>query len=667
MKPFKLISPFVPTGDQPQAIDKIIENFQSGRKNQILLGVTGSGKTFTAASVIERLQRPTLVMAHNKTLAAQLFSEFREFFPENSVQYFVSYYDYYQPEAYLPMTDTYIEKDSSINQEIEKFRHASTHSILTRRDTIIVASVSCIYGLGSPEVYKQGGIVLKKGECIPRLLLTRRLAEIQYERNDFDLSRGRYRVQGDTILIYPAYEDYQLKITQFGDEIESLQMVDPLTHEVIDTLPEIEIFPARHYLTPEIARLDILKQIEEDMRQEVAQFTKDGKLLEAQRLKQRVSFDLEMIKETGITSGIENYSRYFDQRAPGTPPSVLLDYFPPDFLLMVDESHITIPQVGGMYNGDKARKQTLVEYGFRLKAAMDNRPLKFAEFEERQGQTLYISATPGKYELEKATQEEQDIRVKTGKKARLVVEQLVRPTGIIDPEVEVRPVEGQIDNLMEEISARVKKGQRVLVTTLTKRMAEDITEFLQERGMKVQYLHSDIKTIERTEILQDLRRGTYDVVVGINLLREGLDLPEVSLVAILDADKEGFLRSETSLIQTIGRATRHLEGMVIMYADRMTGSMQRAIEETNRRRKVQQEYNLKHGITPASLNKPITIALPVAAETDGEMSKIGFQRLSRPDKIMYLEELREKMQQAALNLDFEGAAKVRDQIKLLQS
>jgi len=663
-RPFQLAAPFEPTGDQPQAIAQLTEGIKAGLPHQVLLGVTGSGKTFTMANIIQNVQRPTLVMAHNKTLAAQLFAEFREFFPNNSVQYFVSYYDYYQPEAYIPMSDTYIEKDSNINEEIEKFRHASTHAILTRRDVIIVASVSCIYGLGSPEVYRQANISLKVGDQMPRQLLTRRLSDIQYERNDINTGkRGTFRAQGDTVIIFPAYDDYQIRIEQFGDEIERIALLDPITGNVVQKIDGIEIFPARHYLAPEEDQSSILELMERDMRSEVAKFEKEGKLLEAQRLKQRVTFDLEMIRETGTTSGIENYSRYFDRRMPGTPPSVLLDYFPDDYLLMVDESHMTIPQIGGMYNGDKARKQTLIDYGFRLQAALDNRPLTFAEFKERTGQTIYVSATPGKYEMEEVRAEAQELRLQTGKTVNLVAEQLIRPTGIPDPEVVIRPIEGQIDDLLNEISIRVEQGQRVLVTTLTKRMAEDITEYIAEKGIKVQYLHSDIKTMERSQILQDLRLGTYDVLVGINLLREGIDLPEVSLVAILDADKEGFLRSETSLVQTIGRAARHLEGTVIMYANRITGSMERAISETNRRRAVQIAYNLEHHITPQSLNKPITVTLPSSADEEKAGEKAHYQRLPARDKAFYLEELKQKMQQAALNLDFEGAAKLRDQIR----
>ena len=664
--PFQLKAPFEPAGDQPKAIEQLVSNAKAGVPEQILLGATGTGKTYLMAQTIQRLQRPALILAHNKTLAAQLFAEFREFFPNNSVQYFVSYYDYYQPEAYIPRSDTYIEKDSNINEEIEKFRHASTHAILTRSDVIIVASVSCIYGLGSPEIYKKANIYLKVGESIPRIQLQRRLTDILYDRNDIDVKRGTFRVQGDTLTIFPAYEDYHIKVSQFGDEIESIHLVDPITQQRIETMQELEIFPARHYLAPEDDQSDILELIEKDMREQVTSFERQGKLIEAQRIKQRTVFDLEMIKETGTCPGIENYSRYFDRRAPGTPPSVLLDYFPKDYLLMIDESHISIPQIGGMYNGDQARKQTLVEYGFRLNAAKDNRPLTFLEFKERMGQTMYVSATPGKYEVERMRIAQQEARLEGKESQNLVTELLIRPTGIPDPIIEIRPIEGQIDDLLKEIHLRIERHERVLVTTLTKRMAEDITEFLSDRTIKVQYLHSDVKTIERSEILQQLRQGIYDVIVGINLLREGLDLPEVSLVAILDADKEGFLRSDTSLIQTIGRAARHPDGRVLMYANRITGSMERAIGETDRRRAIQLAYNVEHGITPQLLNKAITTALPRTADEEVAEAIANYKRMGAQEKAFHLDNIRGQMRQAALNLDFERAGELRDQLKEFQ-
>lgn len=655
-RPFKLVAPYKPTGHQPQAIEKLSSNLNDNVKNQILIGVTGSGKTFTMANVIEKTQRPALVLAHNKTLAAQLFSEFREFFPNNSVQYFVSYYDYYQPEAYLPASDTYIEKESTINQEIEKFRHASTHSLLTRRDTIIIASVSCIYGLGSPDVYKAANLNVSINSELSRIQFLRKLTELQYDRNDYETKRGSFSVIGERIVIYPAYEDFQIRITQFGNTVEKIELLDPVSGGIIDKPETIEIYPARHYLVTKEDQSDILKEIEVDLINEVSRLKEQNKIVEAQRLDQRVRFDLEMIRETGFTSGIENYSRYFDRRPAGTPPSVLLDYFPKDFLLFIDESHISIPQIGGMYNGDQARKQNLIEYGFRLKASKDNRPLTFKEFEERIGQTIFVSATPGKYEIE----------LIKGKN-ELVAEQLVRPTGVLDPEVEVRPTSGQIPNVITEIEERIKKGQRTLITTLTKRMAEDLTEYLVNKKIKVQYLHSDVETIERSNILQDLRSGIFDVVVGINLLREGLDLPEVSLIIILDADKEGFLRSESALIQTIGRAARHIEGKVIMYADKMTGSMERAINETNRRRKIQMDYNTEHNITPTSINKEIVRQLPTEKEEMKSQQKQTYQKMSRKEKIFYLDELQEKMRQAALQLNFEQAVEIRDLIKELTS
>jgi excinuclease ABC subunit B len=665
VKPFKLVAPFQPTGDQPTAIKQLVANLQAGMKEQVLLGVTGSGKTFTMANVIQQMQRPALVLAHNKTLAAQLFAELREFFPDNSVQYFVSYYDYYQPEAYVPRSDTYIAKEADINQEIEKFRHASTHALLTRKDVIIVASVSCIYGLGSPDLYKAANFILKVGERTSLTQLARRLGDMQYERNDVDIRRGRFQINGDILTIFPAYDDFVIRVSFFGDEVESLHLLHPVSFEKIETLTEIEIFPAKHYLTDETDRKDILKEIEEDMVKEVAALQAADKIVEAHRLKERVSYDLEMIAAVGSVNGIENYSRYFDRRTPNTAPSVLLDYFPKDYLLFIDESHITIPQIGGMYNGDRARKTTLIDYGFRLKAALDNRPLKFEEFESLMGQTIHISATPHERELSRAKAAAQEVRITTGQNLDPVAQQLIRPTGILDPEIEIKPLDGQIDDVISEVEKRIAKGQRALVTTLTKRMAEDISEFLLTRGIKVQHLHSDIETIERSRILQDLRLGTYDVIVGINLLREGLDLPEVSLVAILDADKEGFLRSSTSLVQTIGRAARHPEGKVIMYANRVTGSMQYALDETFRRRKIQEAYNAKHGITPVVMDKPISTTLPTEAASSKAERDAALKQLSPTEKKIYLDQLKEQMRQAALNLEYEQAAEIRDQIKKL--
>ncbi len=663
-QPFTLEAPFQPTGDQPAAIASMVAGIQAGAQDQVLLGVTGSGKTYSIANVIQQVQKPTLVLAHNKTLAAQLFAEFREFFPNNSVQYFVSYYDYYQPEAYIPRSDTYIAKESDINQEIEKFRHASTHALLTRRDVIIVASVSCIYGLGSPDLYKAGSFPIKTGERYNLSYVTRRLTDMVFERNDVDLRRGRFRVQGDTLTIFPAYEDQHIRLTFFGDEVERIDLLDPINQTVVQQPSEVTIFPAKHYLTDEADRKRILEEIRADLEKEVAALELAGKKLEAYRLRERTNYDLEMIAETGSVNGIENYSRYFDRRPAGTAASVLLDYFPKDYLMVVDESHMSIPQIGGMANGDAARKGTLIDYGFRLQAARDNRPLRFDEFRARQGQTIYVSATPAAYELGLAEEASRKLRL-AGTHVRTVSEQLIRPTGIPDPVVELRPVAGQISDLEMEILNRVAKGERTLVTTLTKRMAEDVTEYLLGKGVKVQYLHSDVETIERSKILQDLRLGTYDVLVGINLLREGLDLPEVSLVAILDADKEGFLRSTTALVQTIGRAARHPEGRVIMYADRTTDSMQRAIDETNRRREIQQEYNLKHGITPQYIVKAIRTTLPTAAEEEAALNRESFKSLSAVDRAEKLELLREQMRQAAENLEFERAAELRDLVREL--
>ena len=648
MQRFKLVSDFQPTGDQPQAIEKLVEGLQRGYKHQTLLGATGTGKTYVMAQVIERVQRPALVIAHNKTLAAQLYAEFRDLFPHNAVEYFVSYYDYYQPEAYIPRHDLYIEKDASINEEIERLRLAATTSLLTRRDVIIVASVSCIYSIGSPDEYGQDVVVLKRGEVRRRDRVLRHLVEIYYERNDYDFGRGKFRVRGDTLEVYPAYEELAYRIGFWGDEVERLTQIDPLTGEVLAELDEVQIFPARHFVTRQDYLPIALANIEKELEERLAELRAQGKLLEAQRLEQRTRYDLEMLREVGYCAGIENYSRHLSGREPGQQPWTLLDYFPEDYLLFVDESHMTIPQIRGMYHGDRSRKETLVEYGFRLPSALDNRPLTFEEFERQINQVIYTSATPGPYELEHSEQ---------------VVEQIIRPTGLVDPEVIVKPTEGQIDDLIGEINKRVQRGERVLVTTLTKRMAEDLTDYLLEMGIKVHYLHSEIQTIERVEILRDLRMGVYDVVVGINLLREGLDLPEVSLVAILDADKEGFLRSDTALIQTIGRAARHVNAQAIMYADRITDSMRRAIEETNRRRLKQITYNEAHGITPASIIKEIhdlTERVRAVAEEKAEYRVT--RRLPKDELTRVIKELEKQMHAAAEALEFEKAALLRDQI-----
>jgi excinuclease ABC subunit B len=657
MPPFRVVSEFRPTGDQPQAIEKLVEGLRKGYRHQTLLGATGTGKTYVMAKVIEAVQRPTLVLAHNKTLAAQLYAEFREFFPHNAVEYFVSYYDYYQPEAYIPRTDTYIEKDALINEEIDRLRLAATSALLSRRDVLIVSSVSCIYGLGSPEEYGRVVVTLRRGEVRRRERVLRHLVGIYYERNDAVLQRGRFRVRGDTLEIQPAYSEFAYRIEFFGDEIERITEIDPLTGEVLAEHEQVDIFPAKHFITPADKLEKALQDIEAELEERLAELRAAGKLLEAQRLEQRTRYDLEMLREVGYCSGIENYSRHLAQRPPGSTPWTLLDYFPEDWLLFVDESHMTIPQVQGMYHGDRSRKEVLVEYGFRLPSALDNRPLRFDEFEQHINQVIYVSATPGPYERQYSQQ---------------IVEQIIRPTGLVDPYVEVRPTRGQIDDLVNEIQKRVRVGERVLVTTLTKRMAEDLSDYLAELGIKVHYLHSEIHTIERVEILRDLRLGVYDVVVGINLLREGLDLPEVSLVAILDADKEGFLRSETSLIQTIGRAARHVHGTVIMYADTITDSMRRAIDETNRRRQIQEAYNKAHGIEPQSIVKAVrdltdrVISMRMAAEpaptyrADGE--RMASPRIPKEEIARVIKELEKQMKEAATALEFEKAAMLRDQI-----
>lgn len=645
-------------GDQPEAIRGLVEGVRAGKEHQVLLGATGTGKTFTMASVIQELQKPALVMAHNKTLAAQLYAEFKEFFPENAVSYFVSYYDYYQPEAYVPRHDLYIEKETEINEEIERLRLAATTALISRRDVIIVASVSCIYGLGSPEEFGKGTVRLKVGELYRRNALLRQLIESQYQRNDMELRPGTFRVRGDTLEIIPAYEDKRgYRITFFGDEVERIMQFSPLTGEIFDEPEEVPIYPAKQYLTDADRLKDAIRNIEAELEERLAFFKEQGKHLEAQRIEQRTRYDLEMLKEVGYCSGIENYSRHLDGRAPGTHPWTMIDFLPSDYLLIIDESHMTIPQIRGMYNGDRARKETLVEYGFRLPSAIDNRPLKFDEFEQVMGHTIYTSATPGPYEMAKADQ---------------VVEQIIRPTGLVDPEVEVRPTAGQVDNLIGEIRQRVERGERVLVTTLTKRMSEDLSEYLQELGMKVHYLHSEVETLERIGILRDLRLGVFDVLVGINLLREGLDLPEVSLVAILDADKEGFLRSGTALIQTIGRAARHVSGRVIMYADRITDSMKFAIDETNRRRAKQVKYNEENGIIPVSIHKAIhdlteEMSPKAVAEMRGEYKTKDVMDMPRNEIQKIISEMEKQMKEAAKNLEFEKAAALRDEMYELKT
>jgi excinuclease ABC subunit B len=649
-QPFKIHSALTFAGDQPQAIEKLVKGVARGEKDQTLIGVTGSGKTMTMAGVIERTQKPTLVLAHNKTLAAQLASEFKELFPKNAVQYFVSYYDYYQPEAYLPRTDTYIAKDSSINDEIDRLRHQATMSLLTRKDVIIVASVSAIYGLGSPEEYAKGAITLNVGKPYRRQDFLKKLVSIQYARNEIDFTRGSFRVRGDVIELYPSYEDNVLRFSFFGEQLEKITKIDGLTGELLEKLESVMIFPASHWAT-ERTRVDaVLPLIKRDLGIRLAELKKAGKLVEAQRLEERTTYDLEMLKESGYINGIENYSRYFDGRAPGTPPSVLLDYFPKNFLTFIDESHITLPQISGMERGDFARKKVLVDYGFRLPAAMDNRPLNFKEFNDRINQVVYVSATPRPYELEKSKQ---------------VVEQIIRPTFLLDPTIEIKPTLHQIDDLLEQVKLRVAKNQRVIVTTLTKRLAEELTEYLKELRVKVQYLHSEIDTLERLEILRDLRLGVYDVVVGINLLREGLDLPEVSLVTILDADKEGYLRDEIALTQTMGRAARHIDGHVIMYADKITGSMKRAMMVTERRRKIQEEYNKKHSLKPRSIQKKISEGRLAGAKQQEEVPVVR-ANMTPPERESFIKLLTEKMEVASRNLEFEEAAKLRDQISLLR-
>ncbi len=646
MAKFKLAAKYKPTGDQPSAIAKLTEGIDRGEKNQVLLGVTGSGKTFTMANLIANTQKTTLVLSHNKTLAAQLFNEFKLFFPNNAVHYFVSYFDYYQPEAYVPRSDTYIEKDSDINEEIDRLRHAATAALLSRKDVIIVASVSCIYGIGSVDDYGNMAVRLSVGERRVRDKLLRQLTDIQYHRNDMAFERGNFRVRGDVVDVFPAGEESAYRIELFGDTVEKITQINPLTGEVEKNLNELSIFPGSHYVTPEEKLKVALSKIRDESEERATWFRKNGKLLEAQRLEQRVKFDLEMLEQTGFVKGIENYSRYLTNREEGEQPATLMDYFPDDYLLLIDESHMSIPQVRGMYHGDRARKEVLVEHGFRLPSALDNRPLTFSEFERHMNQVVYVSATPAEYELSRSP---------------TPVQQVIRPTGLLDPKIEIRPVEGQVDDLIAEIRATTAKGQRVLVTTLTKRMSEDLSEYLQELNMKVAYIHSEVETLERTDILRDLRLGVYDVLVGINLLREGLDLPEVSLVAILDADKEGFLRSEQALIQTVGRAARHLEGRVIMYADHITGSMKRTIDETNRRRKIQEEYNIKHGITAKSISRAVEESMPRSTKSD--QPKLDLKKIPKDEYNHLIHDLTTQMDLAAANLEFEKAADLRDLIE----
>lgn len=651
MGKFQLVSDYKPTGDQPDAIAKLTSGLNGGAKEQTLLGVTGSGKTFTMANIIQNVQRPTLVLSHNKTLAAQLYNEFKQFFPNNAVHYFVSYFDYYQPEAYIARSDTYIEKDSQINEEIDRLRHAATDALLSRRDVIIIASVSCIYGIGSVEDYGNLAVKVVKGERRLRDKLLRQLTDIQYQRNDIDFHRGTFRVRGDVIDVYPAGEEVAYRIELFGDEIERITQIDPLTGEILKQLDQLKIFPSSHYVTPFEKLKEALGNIQLELDDRLKYFKKNQLLLEAQRLQQRTNFDLEMLQETGFVKGIENYSRYLTNREPGEQPATLLDYYPDDYLMFIDESHMTLPQIRGMYNGDRARKEVLVEHGFRLPSALDNRPLTFPEFERHVNQVVYVSATPAEYELTRTPKP---------------VEQIIRPTGLIDPPIEIRPIEGQIDNLIAEIRATIDKRQRVLVTTLTKRMSEELTDYLKDLNIKVTYLHSDVDTLDRTDILRDLRMGIYDVVVGINLLREGLDLPEVSLVAILDADKEGFLRSQQALTQTVGRAARHIEGRVIMYADNITGSMQRTLDVTEKRRKIQLEYNKKHNITPAGIKKAIEETMNKKVEKD-DKHKLNLKKIPKDEYPSIIKDLTAQMELAAANLEFEKAAELRDTVEDLKS
>lgn len=652
MQTFDLQAPYTPDGDQPQAIAELVEGVRAGKRHQTLLGATGTGKTFTISNVIQQVKKPTLIMAHNKTLAGQLYSEFKEFFPNNAVEYFVSYYDYFQPEAYVPQTDTYIEKDSSINDEIDKLRHSATSALFERDDVIIIASVSCIYGLGSPEEYREMVVSVRTGMEIERNQLLRKLVDVQYERNDVSFTRGTFRVRGDVVEIFPASRDeHCIRVEFFGDEIDRIREVDALTGEILADRDHVAIFPASHFVTREEKMLKAIENIEKELEERLTLLRAEDKLLEAQRLEQRTRYDLEMMREMGFCSGIENYSRHLTLREAGATPYTLLDYFPEDFLLVVDESHVTLPQVRGMYNGDQARKGVLVEHGFRLPSALDNRPLRFEEYEKHIHQAIYVSATPGPYELEHSPE---------------MVQQIIRPTGLLDPQIDVRPIEGQIDDLIDEIQGRIARNERVLVTTLTKKMSEDLTAYLKEMGLKVEYLHSEIKTLERIEIIRELRKGTYDVLIGINLLREGLDIPEVSLVAILDADKEGFLRSERSLIQTIGRAARNANGHVIMYADNMTDSMKKAIEETKRRRTLQMAYNEEHGITPKTIVKKIPDvirATQVAEEEESYVTKATKgKKLTKAEREQLLVTLEVEMKEAAKALDFERAAELRDTI-----